>query len=95
LATLAPGVHQREDGSGGANNFISNGSRNSTSDILIDGVSATSFEQNSGILDPLYTPSVDSVQEFKLQQSNSSAEIGFSGSTVINMITRSGTNEFL
>jgi len=94
LAMLAPGVHQREDGSGGANNFISNGSRNSTSDILMDGVSATSFEQNSGILDPLYTPSVDSVQEFKIQQSNFSAEMGFSGSTIINMVTRSGTNQF-
>jgi hypothetical protein len=46
LAMLAPGVHQREDGSGGAINFVSNGSRNSTSDILMDGVSATSFEQN-------------------------------------------------
>jgi len=94
LALLAPGVHQREDGSTGGINFISNGSRNSTSDILMDGVSATSFEQNSGILDPLYTPSVDAVQEFKIQQSNFSAEIGFSGSTVINMVTRSGTNDF-
>jgi hypothetical protein len=45
-------------------------------------------------LDPLYTPSVDAVQEFKIQQSNFSAEIGFTGSTVINMVTRSGTNEF-
>ena len=94
LALLAPGVHQREGGSGGANNFISNGSRNSTADILMDGVSATSFEQNSGILDPLYEPSVDSVQEFKIQQSNFSAEIGFSGATVINMVTRSGSNQF-
>ena len=94
LATLAPGVHQREGGSGGANNFISDGSRNSTSDILMDGVSATSFEQNSGILDPLYTPSVDSVQEFKIQQSNFSAEMGFTGSTVINLVTRSGTNAY-
>ena len=92
LATLAPGVYQREGGGGGTNNFISNGSRNSTADILMDGVSATSFEQNSGILDALYQPSVDSVQEFKIQQSNFSAEIGFSGSTVINMVTRSGSN---
>jgi Carboxypeptidase regulatory-like domain/TonB dependent receptor len=95
LATLAPGVHGREgSAANGGNNFISNGSRNSTSDILMDGVSATSFEQNSGILTPLYTPSVDAVQEFKIDQSNFSAEIGFSGSTVINMVTRSGTNEF-
>ncbi len=94
LATLAPGVHGREDGGGGGINFISNGSRNQTADILMDGVSATSFEQNSGILDILYTPSVDSVQEFKIQQSNFSADIGFSGSTVINMVTRSGSNQY-
>ncbi len=94
LATLAPGVHGRDGGGGGGINFISNGSRNQTADILMDGVSATSFEQNSGILDVLYTPSVDSVQEFKIQQSNFSAEIGFSGSTIINMVTRSGSNQY-
>ncbi|HVN79695.1 MAG TPA: carboxypeptidase-like regulatory domain-containing protein, partial [Terriglobia bacterium] len=94
LATLAPGVHRRDGGGTEPINFISNGSRNETSDILLDGVSATSFEQNSGILDPLYIPSVDSVQEFKIQQSNFSAEIGFSGATVINMVTRSGNNAF-
>jgi len=42
----------------------------------------------------MYAPSLDMVQEFKLQQANFSAEVGFSGSTVINMVTRSGTNEF-
>jgi hypothetical protein len=94
LATLSPGMAPAAGFVGGSINFISNGSRNSTADILMDGASATSFEQNSGILEPLYTPSVDSVQEFKVQQSNFSAEIGFSGSTIINMVTRSGTNEF-
>ncbi len=94
LANLAPGVTAAPGGVGGTLNFVSNGSRNSTADILMDGVSATSFEQNSGILNALYVPSVDSVQEFKIQQSNFSAEIGFSGATIINMVTRSGTNEF-
>jgi hypothetical protein len=36
---------------------------------------------------------VDAVQEFRIQQSGFSAEIGFSGSTVLNVVTRSGTNE--
>jgi hypothetical protein len=94
LATLSPGMTPAGNFGSGGINFVSNGSRNSTADILINGASATSFEQNSGILEPLYTPSVDSVQEFKVQQSNFSAEIGFSGSTIINMVTRSGTNEF-
>src|SRR6202008_4989725 len=39
-------------------------------------------------------PSVDAVEEFKVQQSNFSAEYGFSGATVVNVVTRSGTNNF-
>jgi hypothetical protein len=95
LVNLSPGVHQVQGGyigGGVANNFISNGGRNATADVLLDGVSTTSPEQNSGIQTPLYTPSVDSVQEFKVQQSNFSAEVGFTGATVMNVVTRSGTN---
>jgi Carboxypeptidase regulatory-like domain/TonB dependent receptor-like, beta-barrel len=98
LAFLSPGVNPSPGNafgsSGGvANNFTSNGGRNATSDILIDGVSTTDYEQNGSIIVPLYTPSVDAVQEFKVQQNNFSAEIGFSGNTVVNVVMRSGTNQ--
>ena len=53
---LRPAFTDGTAGSGGAINFISNGSRNSTADILMDGVSATGFEQNSGINDPSTPP---------------------------------------
>jgi hypothetical protein len=96
LAYLAPGIavpdHGCETCTG--TNFISNGSRNSTADILMDGVSTSNFEQNSGILSQAYVPSVEAVEEFKVQQSNFSAEYGFSGSTIVNLVTRSGTNQF-
>jgi hypothetical protein len=96
LAYLAPGITEVDTDCQGcmANNFVSNGSRNATADILLDGVSSTNFEQNSGILAPTYIPSVDAVQEFKVQQSNFSAEFGFTGATVVNVVTRSGTNQF-
>ncbi|HWE00225.1 MAG TPA: carboxypeptidase regulatory-like domain-containing protein [Bryobacteraceae bacterium] len=98
LTELAPGVTQPPGSSFGLNqgalNFVSNGGRNSTADLLIDGVSETNYENNSGITNPLYTPSVDAVQEFKLQQNNYTAETGFSGNSVINVVLRSGTNEF-
>ena len=96
LAYLTPGITEVDTECQGcmANNFISNGSRNATADILLDGVSSTNFEQNSGILAPTYTPSVDAVEEFNVQQSNFSAEYGFSGATVVNVVTRSGTNQF-
>jgi hypothetical protein len=96
LAYLTPGITEVDNDCRGcmANNFTSNGSRNATADILLDGVSSTNFEQNSGILAPTYTPSVDAVEEFKVQQSNFSAEYGFTGATLINVVTRSGTNKF-
>ena len=97
LSALAPGVTQVSGasiGGGVVNNFISNGSRGAQADIIADGATTTNYEQNTGIQTTMYSPSVDMVQEFKLQQSNFSAEIGFSGSTVINMVTRSGTNDF-
>jgi hypothetical protein len=95
LAYLTPGITEVDTDCQGcmANNFTSNGSRNATADILLDGVSSTNFEQNSGILAPTYVPSVDAVEEFKVQQSNFSAEFGFTGATVINVVTRSGTNK--
>jgi hypothetical protein len=98
LAYLAPGISETNapgtETSNGGINFNSNGSRNSTADVLIDGASATNFEQNSGLQNVPYTPSVDSVEEFKVQQSNFTAEYGFAGGTIINVVTRSGTNKF-
>ena len=95
LAYLTPGV-VGSAGSRGSNNtnFVANGSRNSTSDVIVDGVTVTTVEQNSGITDLKYKPSVDSVQEFKMQTNFFPAEYGQTGGAVINMVTKSGTNEF-
>ena len=92
LAFLAPGVTIADEQCVGctATNFISNGSRNSTADVVIDGVTTSNFEQNSGIMSATYTPSVEAVEEFKVQQSNFSAEFGFTGSSIVNVVTRSG-----
>ena len=96
LAFLAPGVTIADEQCVGctATNFISNGSRNSTADVVIDGVTTSNFEQNSGIMSATYTPSVEAVEEFKVQQSNFSAEFGFTGSSIVNVVTRSGTNSY-
>lgn len=96
LSFLTPGVTEVDTQCPGCspNNFISNGSRNSTADFLLDGVTAANFDQNSGILAPTYLPSVDSVAEFTVQTSNFNAEYGFSGATIVNIVTRSGTNQF-
>jgi hypothetical protein len=105
LAFLAPGVTQApalaygQTASGGgyglmSNDFVSNGSRNATSDILIDGITTNEMVSGGLYTFATYTPSVDAVQEFKVQQSNFSAEYGFSGATIVNVVTRSGANDF-
>jgi hypothetical protein len=94
LVYLAPGVAAPPGGDlGHPNNFHASGSRNATSDVLLDGVSTVNYEQNSGAQLALYTPAVDAIQEFRLQ-SNFTAEHGFSGATVVSVVTRSGSNQF-
>ncbi len=97
LTSLAPGVTPMDDQCDvtcTGTNFVSNGSRGSTSDILTDGASVTNSEPNGGITSATYVPSPEAIEEFKLEQTNFSAEYGFSGASVVNMITRSGTNKF-
>lgn len=97
LTSLAPGVTEMDeqcDVTCTGTNFVSNGSRGSTSDILSDGASVTNSEPNGGITQATYLPSPEAVDEFKVEQTNFSAEYGFSGASVVNMITRSGTNSF-
>jgi Carboxypeptidase regulatory-like domain/TonB dependent receptor/TonB-dependent Receptor Plug Domain len=96
LTYLAPGVTDVDDQcpNCGGTNFVSNGSRGASADILMDGASITNFEPNGGVTQAVYVPSPEAVEEFKVQQTNFSAEYGFSGASVLNMVTRSGTNSF-
>ena len=104
LAFLAPGVTQ-VGGTGGQSgsqvsagqtgtNFVSNGQRNSTAEIRLDGGLTTSPETGEGsTTQAYYQPSVEAVQEFKVQNNGFSAEWGSNGGTVINIVSKSGTNE--
>ena len=92
---LTPGVVGSGGRPGDSNtNFVANGSRNSTSDVLLDGVTVVTVEQNSGVTDLKYSPAVDAVQEFKVQTNFFSAEFGQTGGAVVNMMIKSGTNNF-
>ncbi|WP_031496351.1 carboxypeptidase-like regulatory domain-containing protein [Bryobacter aggregatus] len=96
LVSLAPGitpVNQNPNGQTNTN-FVASGTRNSTADVLLDGMSVTTIEQNSGVTDLKYQPSVDVVQEFKVATNSLAAEYGNTGAAIINMVTKSGTNQF-
>ncbi|HEY3131264.1 MAG TPA: TonB-dependent receptor [Acidobacteriota bacterium] len=65
------------------------GGRPTNNNFTLDGISNTS--PNCGYF--AVSPSVDAVQEFKIQTSNYSAEFGQTSGAVINVATKSGTNE--
>lgn len=90
LASLSPGVLAS---TGGSSPSISGG-RNATSEVTIDGITNINAENNVSILDLNYTPSVDAVQEFSVQTNAFSAEFGRTGGGVINLVTKSGSNNF-
>ncbi|HTR34332.1 MAG TPA: TonB-dependent receptor [Bryobacteraceae bacterium] len=102
LAFLAPGVSQAPGTTYGngvstpgfVTNFVSDGSRNAQGDLLLDGVSITNSDNNPGVQKALYVPPVEAIEEFKIQQASFSAEFGNSGGTIVNVVTRSGTNAY-
>ena len=70
-----------------------NGGQESTSDLLLDGVSATVSHNIATIPAVSAIPSVEGIQEFKIQTNAYSAEYGRSGGGVVTLVTKSGTNE--
>src|SRR5215470_7616187 len=76
-------------------NFVSNGQRNATAEVRIDGSLLSAPEQGEGATSNVYyEPSVEVIQEFKIQNNSFSAELGNNGGTVVNMVLKSGTNNF-
>lgn len=74
-------------------NFVSNGQRNATAEVRMDGAPISAPEQGEGATSNVfYEPSVEVVQEFKVQSNSFSAEFGNNGGTIVNMALKSGTN---
>src|SRR4029079_7390622 len=74
-------------------NFIINGNRGNTSEVLIDGVTNSVPAANPIGVISLF-PSPDALEEFKVQTNGYAAEFGRSGGGIINMVIKSGTNQF-
>jgi hypothetical protein len=96
FATLVPGIRASQgfrDVAYGMYNdqFISiNGSRSNQSQFYLDG----GANSTAGFNGPGLFPSVDVVEEYKVQTNNFSAEFGNTAGGVINVVTKAGTNQF-
>jgi len=93
LIYLTPGV---AGGIGNNYNSLSysvNGARPTMMDTVIDGVTA-SFPTVNGFTGISVFPSVDAIQEFKVMGATYPAEFGRSLGSVLNVVFKSGTNQF-
>jgi len=99
LVFLAGGVTETagqgtEDSYPTGTNFVSNGQRNSTAEIRVDGALTSAPEQGEGATTNVYyQPSVEIVQEFKVENNSFSSEFGNNGGTVVNIVLKEGGNK--
>lgn len=90
LAKLLPGVVSTSSNNSNINNFSFGGARPTTNEILVDGLPTTNPSDNTYT----FTPSPDSVGEFKVITFAFSAEFGHTGGGVLMATSKQGTNEF-
>ena len=93
LASLTPGVVPHSEGSnfatrGGTINV--NGAREQVNNFMLDGID----NNDAGPASIIISPSPDSIQEFKVQTSTTSAEYGRAVGGLVNVSTKSGSNAF-
>ncbi len=89
LATLVPGAISRGLNSSEQSDSMSiNGARNSKTEFMLDGASVSNQYFDVASIEP----SVDAIQEFSVQSNSLAAEYG-KGTSIINIVLKSGTNQ--
>jgi len=90
LVLLSPGTSQTNTGLGG---FTINGSRERNNNFLLDGVDNNDTSV-PGIPDGVLSANPDSTQEFRVITNNFNAEYGRNTGAIIEVVTKSGANQF-
>ncbi len=89
LALYVPGVTATPAGGGGSFASI-NGVRSDQTNFMVDGIDDRNVRGAAAQL----RPNIDSMQEFKMEVSGYSAEYGKMAGGILNMVLKSGTNNW-
>jgi outer membrane receptor protein involved in Fe transport len=90
LALLQPGVTETNGDSNAAGTYSIAGGRSDSVTFLLDGGLNNNLLDNSVV----FNPNPDTIAEFRILESNYSAEYGRNGGGVISEVTKSGTNQW-
>ncbi|HLI76775.1 MAG TPA: carboxypeptidase regulatory-like domain-containing protein, partial [Acidobacteriaceae bacterium] len=74
----------------GANSFNTAGAREDAVNFMVNGINLNDMSQNQ----ITFQPSIDTTAEFKLDNSTYTAEYGRNSGAIVNVLTRSGTNDY-
>src|ERR1700691_1455764 len=90
LAKLQPGVTESNPDNSGAGTYSISGGRTDSVTFLMDG------SLNNDLLDNgvVFNPNPETIAEFRILESNYSAEYGRNGGGIITEVTKSGTNQW-
>jgi len=95
LTALNAGVQTKSNSDGEVSSFSINGNRTVANNLTVDGINASDnfLKTPANITLPVIPVSVESIAEFRVTTSLPAAEFG-RGSSQINAVTASGTNNF-
>ena len=88
LAKLQPGVTETNSDNTSAGTYSIAGGRTDSVTFLLDGALNNNLLSNGVV----YNPNPDTIAEFRILESNYSAEYGRNGGGIISVVTKSGTN---
>ena len=90
LALLQPGVSESNEDNTSAGHFSITGGRTDSVTYLLDGGLNNNLLSN----DIVFNPNPDTIAEFRVLESNYSAEYGRNGGGIVSVVTKSGTNDW-
>ena len=88
--TSTSALRSSPTGLGSAGNFSVNGQRETANSFLVNGGDVEEGRNNGASV----IPTLDSIQEFRLLTNTFAAEYGRFSGAIVNVLTKSGTNEF-
>ena len=84
----------RGNGSNGADAFAAAGGSNNDNNFQMNGVEINDFQQSGNFSGGVAVPNPDTIQEFKVQTGQYDASYGRDAGANVNVVTKSGGNQF-
>jgi len=84
----------RGNGSNGGDAFVTAGGSYNDNNFQMNGVEVNDFQQSGSFSGGVAVPNPDTIQEFKVQTGQYDASYGRDAGANVNVVTKTGTNEF-